>query len=158
MTSEAPTNIPGSLPDKLPANKMKHKPEIFEALADALLNVKFEHQYQFFCFFNPFKDFFSSGQHRPLVFAYCLIVSDQTVKIKVFHISGPLLPLVLHLLQVEANIPNILVHTNSAEQRDDFLQHQTPKQNIPSEMEVTQRQQEQIVLERSARLILDPKV
>ena len=79
-------------------------------------------KYQFFCFFNPFKDFFSSGQHRPLVFAYCLIVSDQTVKIKVFHISGPLLPLVLQLLQVEANIPNILVHTNSAEQRDDFLQ------------------------------------
>ena len=87
-----------------------------------MLNVKFEYQYQFFCFFNPFKDFFSSGQHRPLVFAYCLLVSDQTVKIKVFHISGPLLPLVLHLLQVEANIPNILVHTNSAEQRDDFLQ------------------------------------
>ena len=44
------------------------------------------------------------------------------MKIKVFHISGPLLPLVLQLLQVEANIPNILVHTNSAEQRDDFLQ------------------------------------
>ena len=50
------------------------------------------------------------------------------MKIKIFHISGLLLPLVLQLLQVEANIPNILVHTNSAEQRDDFLQ--TPNSQL----------------------------
>ena len=67
-----------------------------------------------------------------LVVAYCLLDSDQTVKIKVVHLSRSLLRLVLQLLQVEANIPNILVHTNSAEQRDDFLQtpNSQPKHTI----------------------------